>query len=108
MTDAVTVLCSAPSAEVAEAIARGLVEARLAACVQIVPGLVSIYRWKGAVERDAEVLLVAKTRRDLFPALEARVRALHPYEVPEIVALPIVDGSAPYLAWLSAETVSSD
>ncbi len=94
------VLSTVGSAEDAERIARALVERRLAACVNVVPGLVSIYRWKGGVERDDERLLVIKTRRDRFEALKEAIASLHPYEVPEVLALPVEAGSAAYLAWL--------
>lgn len=85
-------------------IARVLVEERLAACVQRLPGLLSTYVWKGEVRDDPEVLLIIKTRSGLYPQVEARIRALHSYEVPEIVALPIETGSGDYLAWLNAST----
>lgn len=88
------------SAEDAERVARALVERRLAACVNVVPGVVSIYRWKGAVEREEEHLLVIKTRAERLPALREALVALHPYEVPELVALDVADGHPPYLAWL--------
>jgi periplasmic divalent cation tolerance protein len=104
VTDAIVVLVTAPGADEAARIARAVVEDRLAACGNVVPGLRSIYRWKGAVQEDAEALLVLKTTRDRFEALRARVLALHPYEVPEVIALPVEAGSAPYLAWISAET----
>ena len=99
--DAILVLVTAGSAEEAERIARALVEEGLAACVNIVPGIRSIYRWKDAVAHDAEVLLLGKTRRRCFADLERRVRELHSYEVPEVIALSIADGSAPYLEWLA-------
>ena len=104
MTDALVVLVTAPGAEEAARIARALVEERLAACGNVVPGLRSIYRWQGAVHEDAEALLVLKTTRDRFEALRARVLALHPYEVPEVVALPVEAGSASYLEWIVRET----
>ena len=88
------------SAEDAERLARALVERRLAACVNVVPGVVSIYRWKGAVEREEEHLLVIKTRTERLPALREALVTLHPYEVPELVALDVADGHPPYLAWL--------
>jgi periplasmic divalent cation tolerance protein len=100
----VVVFVTAPSAEVAATIAQAVVGEKLAACVNIVPGLRSIYRWQGKLCDDAEVLCIVKTRRGLFAALRDRVAALHPYEVPEIIALPMTDGSAPYLAWLQQET----
>jgi periplasmic divalent cation tolerance protein len=85
----------------AEKIARALVAERLAACVNIVPGVRSIYRWKDSVEETNEVLLVIKTTRGRFPAVAARLAALHSYEVPEILALDADAGAEPYLAWLS-------
>jgi periplasmic divalent cation tolerance protein len=101
---ACVVLVTCPTAERAAEIARVLVEERLAACGNVVPGLRSIYRWEGKVQDDAEALLVLKTTRERFEALRDRVLALHPYQVPEVVALPIEAGSAPYLAWIAAET----
>jgi periplasmic divalent cation tolerance protein len=92
------------TAEDAERIARALVERGLAACVNLVRGVVSVYRWSGEVRRDEEVLLVIKTRGESFPALRDALVALHPYEVPELVALPIEDGHEPYLAWLDEST----
>ena len=96
----IVVLVTTGSAENAEAVARALVGEHLAACVNILPGIRSIYRWQGKVADDAEWLLVIKTERARFAELETRVRSLHTYEVPEIVALEIVEGSAPYLEWL--------
>jgi periplasmic divalent cation tolerance protein len=104
MTDALVVLVTTPTPEKAAEIARALVEERLAACGNVVPGLRSIYRWQGDVQDDAEALLLLKTTRDRFEALRARVLALHPYELPEVVALPVEAGSAPYLAWIAGET----
>jgi periplasmic divalent cation tolerance protein len=103
MTDKILALSTCGSAEEAERIARGLVEARLAACVNIVPGLRSIYRWQGAVEDAGEWLLLIKSRRDLLEPLEAELRRLHSYEVPEMIAVAIVDGAPDYLAWMDAE-----
>jgi periplasmic divalent cation tolerance protein len=99
------VLCNAPPGQ-AKAIARALVDRRLAACVNLVPGVVSIYRWKGAVEEEAETTLLVKTRADLVPALTAAIRELHEYEIPEVVALPIVlgEGNDAYRAWVADET----
>jgi periplasmic divalent cation tolerance protein len=99
----VVVLSTAPSAEEAERIATALVDRRLAACVNLVPGVVSIYRWQGARQRESEVLLLIKTRSEKLPALKEALTELHPYDVPEAVALPVADGLAPYLAWLDAE-----
>ena len=102
--DAIVVLSTAPDIATGERIGRALVEARLAACVNVVPGLVSIYRWKGSLSRDSEVLCVIKTRRTLLSRMAARLRQVHPYEVPEILAIAVQSGARPYLAWLLAET----
>jgi periplasmic divalent cation tolerance protein len=102
MVEPLVVLCTCPDPATARRLAHGLVEDGHAACVNIVPGLHSIYRWQGAVEESAEVLLLAKTERAQYPALEAALRAAHPYELPAVVAVPIVAGSEPYLAWLHA------
>jgi periplasmic divalent cation tolerance protein len=102
--DARVVLMTAPDQEVAQRIARTLVEERLAACVNLVPGVRSIYRWQGSVEDDAEILLLAKTGRARCAALAARVQALHPYELPEIVVLPVDGGSQRYLDWIVSES----
>jgi periplasmic divalent cation tolerance protein len=104
MTDALVVLVTAPTAEQAAELARTLVEERLAACGNVVPGLRSIYRWEGKVQDDAEALLLLKTTRARFDALRARVLALHPYDVPEVLAVPVEAGSAPYLAWIADST----
>ena len=104
MTRAVVVLSTAGSAEEAERIATALVDERLAACVNLVAPLTSIYRWQGAVERASEVLLVIKTRRTSVARLIARLEALHSYDVPEAIVLPIGAGARRYLAWLLAET----
>ncbi|MBI5143353.1 MAG: divalent-cation tolerance protein CutA [Nitrospirae bacterium] len=98
------VLATAPSAEQAEKIARAVVESRLAACVNIVPGIRSIYRWKGEVCDDTEILLIIKTQAALFEQLSSVIGENHPYETPEIISLPISAGWKPYLAWLDAET----
>jgi periplasmic divalent cation tolerance protein len=96
-------LVTAPDADVGARIARTLVEERLVACVNLVPGVRSIYRWEGAVQEDAEVLLVAKTAAGRAEALAARVREVHPYDVPEVVLLAVEGGSAPYLDWVREE-----
>jgi periplasmic divalent cation tolerance protein len=101
MVDAIVVLVTVPNEETANALGEALVGEQLAACVNVLPGMRSIYRWKGAIERDQELLCVIKTTRSGFEALRARVVALHPYEVPEVVALPIEAVHAPYLAWLA-------
>jgi periplasmic divalent cation tolerance protein len=102
----VVVLSTAGSREEAERIAAALVDERLAACVNVVVPVTSIYRWRGAVERAEEVLLVVKTRRTLVARVTARIRALHSYELPEAIALTIEGGSAAYLAWIAGETES--
>lgn len=103
MSDAAqAVLITAPNADCGASLAATLVEEGLAACVNLVPGVRSFYRWEGAVQDDNEVLLIAKTREALLPALTARVGALHPYDVPEVIALPITGGSERYLTWLRA------
>ena len=90
--------------EEAQRIARELVEARLAACVQIVGPIASTYRWQGKVENDEEWQCWVKTRSELYAQVEEAIRRIHPYEVPEIIAVPVVAGSANYLAWLDAQT----
>jgi periplasmic divalent cation tolerance protein len=102
--DALVVLVTAPSAEVAAALARALVEARLAACGNVVPGLRSIYRWQGEVHDEPEVLLILKTTRGRLEALRDEVLRRHPYQVPEVLALPVEGGSAKYLAWIAEAT----
>lgn len=94
------VLTTCPDAGVAEGIAGRLVADRLAACVNILPGVRSIYEWQGAVENDAEVLLVIKTRADRYSALEAVIRETHPYQVPEVLALDVAAGLPEYLQWM--------
>jgi periplasmic divalent cation tolerance protein len=102
MTDAVVVLVTAPSADSAAGMARTLVEEGLCACGNVVPGVRSIYRWEGKIQDEAEALLVLKTERRLLPALKARLPTLHPYQVPELLVLPVEDGLGPYLAWVAA------
>jgi periplasmic divalent cation tolerance protein len=102
MTDAVVLLVTAPSADVAAALARTLVEEGLAACGNVVPAVRSIYRWEGKIHDDAEALLVLKTERRLVAALKARLPELHPYQVPELLVVPVEDGLAPYLEWIGA------
>lgn len=94
------VLTTVADDEAAERIARALVEERLAACVNVLPAMQSIYRWKGSIESATERLLVIKTRTADYAAVERRIRALHPYELPEVIAVPIVAGLPAYLAWL--------
>lgn len=94
------ILTTCPDAELAERLARSLVESRLAACVNVLPPVQSIYRWQGAVETAEERLLVVKARAADYAAVERHIRGMHPYEVPEVIALPIVQGLPAYLAWL--------
>lgn len=103
MTDKVIVLSTCSSREEATRIARGLVEERLAACVNVVDGVVSIYRWQGNVREDNETMLVVKSRRDLLGRLQERLAEMHSYEVPEAIAIPVVDGLPAYLEWLDRE-----
>lgn len=105
MGSPILILCTAPASDDhAPRLARGLVEHRLAACVNLVGGVRSFYRWKGTVEDDAEVQLLIKTEADRLDALEAWLREHHPYDVPELVVLPIERGGADYLAWVTAQT----
>jgi periplasmic divalent cation tolerance protein len=98
------VFCTCPDAPTASRLAKTLVEERLAACVNVVGGVASTYRWNGEVQVDDEVLLVIKTMADRFEAMQARLIALHPYDVPEVLAIEPAAGAAPYLAWLERET----
>lgn len=97
-------LCTVPDRESGERIAQILVEARLAACVNLVPGLTSIYRWQGKVENESECLLVIKSTAARSQALIEQIKTLHPYDLPEIIALPITDGSPEYLKWITDST----
>ena len=106
MTDYVQVVTTTEHKEDAEAIARLLVEDRMAACVQIVGPITSTYRWQGRIETSQEWQCWAKSRRELYPQVEQAIRARHPYEVPEILALPILAGSPAYLAWLDEQVRS--
>jgi periplasmic divalent cation tolerance protein len=98
--EAIVVMMTAASQDEASRIAEVLVSERLAACVQILPESESVYRWQGEVKREKEILLLVKTVRSRFEELESRVRAMHSYETPEIVAVAVVDISEPYLKWL--------
>jgi periplasmic divalent cation tolerance protein len=95
------VLSTCPDSETAQALASALVSEHLAACVNILPGLTSVYAWQGAIETAPEVLLLTKTEQQIYPRLEARLRELHPYQLPEIVALDIERGLPDYLNWIS-------
>ena len=100
----IVVLMTASSAEEAEKISFALIEKKLAACCNIVKGVTSIYEWKGNVEKGEECLVIIKTRKELFDKLSLEIRSLHSYEVPEIIALPLVDGFEPYLNWIKSNT----
>ena len=101
MSEPLVVLTTVARVEDAEYIAREMVERRLAACVNILPPVTSVYRWQGEVTREPEHLLLMKTRKDRFEALCARLVEIHPYETPEVVALPVAAGHAPYLQWIA-------
>lgn len=100
----VIILVTVPDGQVAERLARSLVEERLVACVNIVPDLMSLYWWEGSVQSSDEVLMLAKARRGDVDAVAARVRELHPYEVPEVIATEVVGGLDVYLDWVNSET----
>lgn len=103
-TEIVLVLTTAPDDDRAEAWARALVDERLAACVNVLAPMVSVYRWKGVVERELERQVVIKTTRGRLPAVQARLTALHPYELPEFIVLTVADGSVDYLKWVEEQT----
>ena len=103
MTDKIVVLTTCDSEKRAAQLARHLVEHRLAACVNILPKARSIYRWQEKIEDASEWILLIKSRRDLFEALRSEIQRLHTYEVPEVIALPIVDGSEAYFGWLDGQ-----
>jgi periplasmic divalent cation tolerance protein len=94
------VLCTCPDRETALHIAETLVDRRQAACVNVLPGITSVYEWEGTRQCEQEVLVIIKTREEAFAAVEETIRTLHPYELPEIVAIPLVKGFAPYLDWI--------
>jgi periplasmic divalent cation tolerance protein len=98
------VLTNCPDAEVADRLARTLVEQRLAACVNRMPAVDSVYRWQGVVERAVEVPLLIKSTRERLPEVQEAIRALHPYDVPEIIAIPVIAGLPAYLRWVVDET----
>ena len=101
---ALLVLCTCPDGVTASKIATALVAERLAACVNRLPGVQSLFHWQGAVDSQAEDLLLIKTTTAAWPKLAERIRALHPYELPEIIGVPIAVGSGPYLQWISEST----
>jgi periplasmic divalent cation tolerance protein len=106
MTDKVVVLVTCASADEAGKIATAVVEQRLAACANIVSGIRSVYRWEGKVQDDQETLLIIKTTRERFAALRDAVQKLHSYSVPEVIALPIVEGTEKYLNWIQESVIS--
>jgi periplasmic divalent cation tolerance protein len=107
MEDKILVMITAGSEEQAEQIAKTLLEERLIACANLIVGIRSLYRWKGQVCDDREILLFCKTRRELFSRLSGRVKSIHSYDVPEIIALPLLEGWQPYLEWVDQETTSA-
>ena len=104
MSDAIVVLCTCPDDTCARALAQTLLNEKLAACVNIIPQVTSLYCWQGKMEESQEVQLVIKSRRTLFGVLQQRIQTLHPYEVPEILAMPVLNGSPAYLQWLQEQT----
>lgn len=104
MEDFIIILVTTSSEEEGRKIAQVLVEKRIAACVNIINDIESIYRWKGKISDEKEVLLLIKTRKKLYKSVEEEIRKLHSYEVPEIIALPIISGSKDYLYWIDSET----
>jgi periplasmic divalent cation tolerance protein len=107
-TQAAVVMITTGSREEGERVAQALLEAKLAACVNLLPGVTSVYWWEGRIDRAEEVLLVVKTRRALFPQLVAAVRAVHSYDIFEAVLLPIEAGSPAYLRWIAESTVARE
>jgi periplasmic divalent cation tolerance protein len=103
MTDYIQVVTTTEKKEDARKIAQTLVERRLAGCVQVIGPVTSTYRWKGVIETAEEWMCIIKTRKDFYPELEKSIREVHPYEVPEILAVPVVEGSKDYLEWLGNE-----
>jgi periplasmic divalent cation tolerance protein len=106
VTDKIVVLTTCNSQEQGAQLARHLIEHHLAACVNILTGARSFYRWKGEIEQASEVVLIIKSRRDIFEKLREAIAHLHSYEIPEVIALPVVDGSEAYLNWLDRELAS--
>ena len=103
---ACVIFVTVPNAQVGESIAQALVATRLAACVNRLPGVVSLYHWLGKIENDAEEMLIIKTRVAYVDRVAEKVKFLHPYQVPEVIAIPIIAGEASYLEWLEKETAS--
>ncbi|MDQ7838062.1 MAG: divalent-cation tolerance protein CutA [Thermodesulfobacteriota bacterium] len=103
MTDYIQVITTTEKKDDAQKVARVVVEKRLAGCVQIIGPIISTYHWKGVIETAEEWMCVIKSRKDLYPELERSIREVHPYEVPEILAVPVAEGSKDYLEWLGNE-----
>ncbi|TMB10796.1 MAG: divalent-cation tolerance protein CutA [Deltaproteobacteria bacterium] len=106
MTDAILVLTTLPTADAAVEVAKALIGEKLAACANILPALRSIYRWEGKVQDENEVLVLLKSRQGQYESLKTRILELHPYDVPEILAIPIERGHGAYLDWIASETTS--
>ena len=106
--DYIIVLTTCNSSEVASSIAKSLVGSQLAACVNIINGIESVYQWQGKIERDKELLLVIKTRQSLYSQLEQKIQELHDYELPEIIAVPVETGEKNYLNWIQSATDATE
>ena len=104
MDEYIVIFCTVPSKDVGNKIGSALVDKKVAACVNIVPGLTSIYEWKGKVCNDEECLLIVKSRKALFERIKKEILQLHPYELPEVISLQITDGLEPYLGWIAENT----
>ena len=107
MTDKVLAYTTCSDARKAEKLANRLLQNRIAACINVLPGVKSFYRWQGKVETDAEVLLMIKTSRDLITEVRRVIETLHDYDLPELIVVPIIDGSPDYLAWLERELITT-
>ncbi|MGO8816261.1 MAG: divalent-cation tolerance protein CutA [Terriglobia bacterium] len=108
MTDKIVILVTVPSKEEGHKIARHLVESRLAACVNVTGAIESFYRWKGEITQDQEYQIFIKTTRGMFPEIQAAISRLHSYQTPEIICLPIIDGSREYLQWVNESVKPAD
>jgi periplasmic divalent cation tolerance protein len=104
LTDAMLVLTTLPNADAAGELAKSLIEEKLAACANVFPAVRSIYKWQGKIQDENEVLVLLKTRQEHFERLKSRILELHPYEVPEVLAIPVEQGYQAYLEWLARET----
>jgi len=107
MSEKIIVFSNCGSQEEARRVARALVDTRVCACVNIIPGIQSIYRWQGSIQEEAEWMLIIKTTRELFDRLSVELRKNHSYEIPEVIAIPIVEGNPDYLKWIDRETFGS-